>query len=255
MQKVIDLRELKFSGVSLREKNCIITGASRGIGKAITLELARAGANLCLLGRNQHTLEQVVESAQPVPKKYLTAEVDLSETDQIQQFCWQFAEQFGQVDVLVLNAGVLLTGKQDEVTPEEFDVLYQTNLRAPFELIYRLMPLFNKSFSQVVFINSTVTAGAKYGHYAITKHGLKAMADSLRAEVNEENIRVTSIFAGRTNTQMGEKVFETNGQIDKFNPELLLQPSDIAQAVVHTLQMPLTAEITDIHLRSFKKSY
>ena len=241
--------------LDLKGKNCIITGASRGIGKAIALNLAEQGARLCLMGRNKETLISVAEEAGRFPWNHHLAEVDLSKTSEIHSFCKEIPEKIGKVDVLILNAGMFMMGTHENITPEEFDLLYKTNLRAPYELIHWLLPYFNSNFSQIIFINSTVRAKGSYGQYAITKRALKDMADSLRDEVNQDNVRVTSIFAGRTNTEMAKEVFAQEGALDKYNPKLLLQPEDIAKMVAYALKMPLSAEVTDLYMRGFRKSY
>jgi len=106
---------------------------------------------------------------------------------------------------------------------------------------------------QIVFVNSSVglIARANVGQYAATKHALKAIADSLREEVNADGVRVLSIFPGRTATPMQELVHKMEGRV--YQPERFTQPEDIAQVVINTLALPRTAEVTDISIRPFRK--
>ena len=97
-----------------------------------------------------------------------------------------------------------------------------------------------------------VHARANVGQYAATKHALKAVADSLRDEVNSDGVRVLSIFAGRTATPMQETIYRLENKA--YDAQLLLQPEDIASVVIHALTLPRTAEATDIHIRPLVKS-
>lgn len=107
---------------------------------------------------------------------------------------------------------------------------------------------------QIVFINSSagLNARADVGQYAATKHALKAIADSLREEVNADGVRVLSMFLGRTATPMQDAVHKMEGK--EYHPECLIQPEDVAAVVVNALSLPRTAEVTDIHIRPMNKS-
>jgi NADP-dependent 3-hydroxy acid dehydrogenase YdfG len=91
-----------------------------------------------------------------------------------------------------------------------------------------------------------------FSQYDASKHALRALADSLRAEVNESGVRVLSIFLGRTASEMQEQLHDEERR--NYRPELLLQPQDVASAIVSALMLPRTAEITDIHVRPMIKS-
>ena len=105
-----------------------------------------------------------------------------------------------------------------------------------------------------MFINSTqgLRAAAGVGQYAATKHALKAVADSLREEVNAQGIRVMSIFLGRTATELQRAVFALEGR--PYPPERLIQPADVAEVVLSLLQLSRTCEVTDIVLRPMHKT-
>jgi NADP-dependent 3-hydroxy acid dehydrogenase YdfG len=103
---------------------------------------------------------------------------------------------------------------------------------------------------QIVFINSSVGLTAKrpdIGQYAATKHALKAIADSLREEVNPKGLRVLTVYLGRTATPMQETISRQEGRA--YHPETLLQPEDVASVVLNALMLPPTAEVTDISIR------
>ena len=138
---------------------------------------------------------------------------------------------------------------------EDFDVQYATNVRVPYVLTQRLLPLLTTARGQIVFINSSVGLVARrpeVGQYSATKHALKAIADSLREEVNPKGIRVLTVYLGRTATPMQEALYRQEGRV--FHPEALLQPEDVASVVVHTLNLPPSAEVTDISIRPIIKA-
>jgi NADP-dependent 3-hydroxy acid dehydrogenase YdfG len=107
---------------------------------------------------------------------------------------------------------------------------------------------------QVVFINSSsaLTAKPTTAQYDSTKHALKAIADSLRGEVNKHGVRVLSVYLGRTASDMQARVHQMEGK--PYRPELLLQPEDVASVVINALSLPRTAEVTDISMRPMIKS-
>jgi NADP-dependent 3-hydroxy acid dehydrogenase YdfG len=116
------------------------------------------------------------------------------------------------------------------------------------------VPHFTKNSAQIVYINSSagVNPGLENGLYSATKHGLKAVADSFRKELNKSGIRVISIYPGRTATPMQKEIYSYENR--EYLPKRLLQPEDIAIAVENALCMPKTAEITDLFIRPFYKT-
>jgi NADP-dependent 3-hydroxy acid dehydrogenase YdfG len=239
----------------LSDQIAVVTGASRGIGKAIALELASRGVTLCLLGRNRSTLQETAHAAAYLQTKALIYELDLTDEEGIGRFAEYARHRFGSVDILVHSAGSYAHGALADTTTDDFDGLYKANVRGPYLLSQALLEMLKKRSGQIVFINSTLGLKAKgaVGPFASTQHALRAIADTFREEVNSYGVRVVSIFAGRTATPRIAAVFEREGRT--YRPELLLQPDDIAKVVTHTLQLPHTAEVTDIHIRPLMKSY
>ena len=166
----------------------------------------------------------------------------------------QIRERYGRVDILVHSAGVISWGHVESADVAEFWTgQFRTNLRAPYLLTQRLLPMLRHRPGQVVFINSSLGLGARenVGQYAATKHALKGLADSLRAEVNADGIRVLSIFLGRTASPMQETAHARDGA--PYRPHRLIQPQDVAMTVTHILRLPSTAEVTDISIRPMLK--
>jgi len=231
----------------------VITGASSGIGKAIALRLASERMTLCLVGRNLETLEAVAKIAHRDGANTYCFRADLAFDEDIYKLGEEIQQNFGYVDILIHSAGVISLGKIEQSRVEDLDWQYRINVRAPYLLTKLLLPMIKSRRGQIVFVNSSVglIARANVGQYAATKHALKAIADSLREEVNADGVRVLSIFPGRTATPMQELVHKMEGRV--YQPERFIQPEDIAQVVINALALPRTAEVTDISIRPFRK--
>lgn len=236
----------------LANKVVIVTGASSGIGRAIALNLAVEGAVLCLVGRNLQALEETKAIAQKSAPKVTTYAADLTNDDELRQL--KFVQGLGQVDALVHSAGVFKMGKLENSAIADFDLQYRVNVRAPYLLTQALLPMLLASQGQIVFVNSSagLNARANVGQYAASKFALKAIADSLREEVNAAGVRVLSIFPGRTASPMQAAIYQMEGRT--YQSDNLLQPEDVAMTVVNALSLPRTAEVTDINIRPCKKT-
>jgi NAD(P)-dependent dehydrogenase (short-subunit alcohol dehydrogenase family) len=206
-----------------------------------------AGADVFMLGRSLARLTQSVPAA-TVGKAYCIA-VDLSASDSAERVAAEIAPR-GRLDALVLSSGIYARSAKREVFADQI----AANLLGPYALVQRLLPLLEHAQGQIVFMNSTqgLRAAATVGQYAATKHALKAVADSLRDEVNAAGVRVTSIFLGRTATEMQRGVFTAEGRL--YRPERLIQPDDVAGLVMSLLLLPRTSEVTDITLRPMLKA-
>jgi NADP-dependent 3-hydroxy acid dehydrogenase YdfG len=230
----------------------VLTGGSRGIGKAIALKLAAEGATLCLIGRNLETLQETARQSGFPARLYQT---DLSVPDEVENLVDRLNAELERVDILVHSAGYFAKVDFIHAGVEEFDELFAVNVRAPFRLTQALLPALIKSEGQVVFINSIVIRkpAPKAAPYAATKHALRSLADSLREEINEAGVKVVSIYPGRTVGAIQERLFKLEERT--YKPEMLTQPEDIAETVYHALIQPRTIEVTDIFTRPFRKLF
>jgi short-subunit dehydrogenase len=232
----------------------IVTGASSGIGRAIAVMLASEGMTVGLLGRSKTRLQQVAEEIINHGGKAYVYTVDLADEDEISDFRRQIEETYDGVQVLVHSAGAITLKSTEASSIDEFDMQYQVNLRAPYQLTQVLLPLIISCQGQIVFINSSaglMTAKANVGQYAATKYGLRAFADSLRDELNNEGVRVLSVYPGRTASAMQAEIHKEEGR--DYQPEDLMQPEDIAIVVKTALYLPRTAEMTDVSVRPMNK--
>ncbi len=238
---------------ALNGQIAVVTGASSGIGKAIALGLAAQGATLCLVGRSLENLEAVAAWARGKGSRAVSYRADLTRDKDIQELTTNIQRDFSHIDMLVHSAGAIAVGPLEHASVGDFDRQYRINVRAPCVLTQALLPLLRSSRGQIVFLNSSVglKARANVGQYAATKHALKALADSLREEVNADGVRVLSVFLGRTATPMQAAVHEMEGQA--YHPERFIQPNDVVAVVINALSVPRSAEVTDISIRPLSK--
>jgi NADP-dependent 3-hydroxy acid dehydrogenase YdfG len=240
---------------TLEHQVAVVTGASSGIGKAIALGLAAQGASLCLVGRRPQTLQLVADAAGGNASQHHCYVTDLAVEREVDELIASIKRDMPSVDILVHGAGVIWLGPIEAATADQLDAHYRTNLRAPYLLTRGLLPALKSRQGQVLFVNSTagLTAKANVGQYAASKHALKAIADSLREEVNPAGVRVLSLFLGRTSSPMQAAVHASEGRA--YHPELLMQAEDVAAVAIHALTLPRSVEVTEIAMRPLAKAY
>jgi NAD(P)-dependent dehydrogenase (short-subunit alcohol dehydrogenase family) len=239
---------------SLAGQVAVVTGASRGVGRAIAMELASRGAKLCLVGRDPIALAGTADAVRRLSEAS-DFHIDLTDEKQYRPLLSSLERNGGKVDILIHSAGVIYQGRMEGASIRDFDEQFAVNVRAPYRLTQQLLPFLLAARGQIVFLNSSAGLTAKrpeIGQYGATKHALKGIADSLREEVNPKGIRVLTVYMGRTATPMQEALYREEGKA--YKPEILMQPEDVASTVVHTLMLPRTAEITDISMRPMAKS-
>jgi len=235
--------------------NSVVTGASGGIGRAIAVSLARNGAAVCSVGRNEVTLAETIRQVQTYSRA-LRFQADLTLENNVSLLEKLLEKEFGHIDILVHSAGIIHHGPMQSAHIEDLDEQYSANVRAPYLLSKSLLRLLKLSRGQIVFVHSTLSINAKQpdvGQFAATQHAMKAIADSLREEVNSAGVRVMSVYPGRTATGRQKRLYELAEKV--YQPELLMQPEDIATMVVAALSLARTAEVTDIMMRPMLKSY
>jgi NADP-dependent 3-hydroxy acid dehydrogenase YdfG len=239
---------------SLAGQTAVVTGASSGIGSAIALALAAEGMALHLIGRNRDALDNVAEQTRKTSPWVLSYQADLSLDEDLEKLAVVLKRNCAVLDVLVHCAGIISLAPIESALISDFDQQYKTNVRAPFALTQALLPALRKAHGSVAFINSSagMATRANISQYAATKHALKALADGLRAEVNQDDVRVISIYPGRTASPQQAAIFRNEGRA--YTPELLMQPGDVAQVLIDVLQVNRSAEVTDIHIRPMRKT-
>ena len=201
-----------------------------------------------MLGRSMARLVQVPPPEHVRQKCHFVA-ADLTDGDAITRVKAEIGSR-GRLDALVLSAGTYERSQE----PTVFASQIAANLIGPYALLQQLLRMLIEAQGQVVFVNSSqaLRATAGTGQYAATKHAMKAVADSLRDEVNANGVRVMSLFLGRTASERQRGIFAAEGR--PYSPERLIQPADVAGLVLFLLRLPRTSEVTDIVLRPMRKT-
>jgi len=209
-------------------KTAIVTGASRGIGKAIALKLAALNYNLVIVGRIKEHLAKLKAEIERMGGSCLILALNLEKEETPEMIVKESVARFGQIDVLVNNAGLAHSAKIEETDTETWNKLFKVNARAPFFLCKAAVP-FMKSSKNPVIINISSVVGFKgyagQAAYASSKHALAGFTKVLAKEVQEDGVKVHLISPGGVNTEM---VWEMRPDIDTSE---LIQPEEIAELV------------------------
>lgn len=226
-----------------------MTGASKGIGRAVALRLAAAGGRVTATGRDARALAELADLARERGLDLRVQAADLTVSWQRVELVAAARAFAGPVSVLVHSAGTYRSAPLELARLDDLDDQYDINVRAPYALTQLLLDDLRRTQGDVVFVNSTqgLVASPRTGQYAATKHALRAVADSLRGEVGVGAPRVCTLAPGRTATPMQQEIFRAEGRA--WTPELLMRPEDVADIVLAAVTLPPTVEVTDILMR------
>jgi NAD(P)-dependent dehydrogenase (short-subunit alcohol dehydrogenase family) len=233
-------------GKRLTDKVAIVTGASRGIGRAISIALAQEAAIVVLAARAIEKLQQTAEKVAEAGGKAEIVVTELAEEESIKNLIRVTDEKFGQLDILINNAGITHTANFDEVTTEDWDYCMRVNARAPFLLCRDALPLLRKSQTGYIVNISSVVGVKGYplqSAYTASKHALCGMTKSLAEELNGSNIRVHLLCPGGVDTELIPRVRPD------LKPEDLMRPEEIAELVLYLVTHKGRAMIDELHIR------
>ena len=227
---------------SLAGRSAIVTGASRGIGRAVATALAAAGARLTLLARDAAPLEQLADdlAARAIP-------CDVGNGADVERALLAVAEA---PDIIVNNAGLFQPTLVDDTLPADFEAALNVNLAAPFRFVSAFLPAMRKrGTGDIVSIGSiadhtTFPGNAAYG---ASKHGLRALHDVLRAELRGSGVRVTLVSPGPVDTSLWDDIDPDSRE--GFTPRAkMLAPNAVAAAVLYALTQPPEVDIELVRL-------
>jgi len=228
-----------FSADTLRDRVAIVTGASRGIGRAIAVELARVGAHVAVCSRRKDALEPVADLVRAEGRRVLAVACDVGDARQVDGAVAQTLDAFGRIDILVNNAGYRVRAPLEDLPRSEWDALVATNLTGVF--------LFTQAVGRVMIrqragkiINVTSVAGRTGSRgmaaYAAAKAGAAVLTQSLGAEWAKHGITVNAVAPGPVETEGVLEVWKTPAMIAQAARDVPLQrlgrPEEIAWAVV-----------------------
>jgi len=230
----------------LKGKTAIVTGASRGVGRAVSIALAREGASVVLAARTLEKLEQTATQVKSAGGKAVSVVTDLTKEQAIKDLVSATEQHFGRLDILVNNAGVTYSKLLQETPTPQWDRLFSVNARAPFILCRQALPLLKKAQAAYI-INICSIVGVKcyplQSAYTASKHALRGMTKSLAEELRGTGVRVHLICPGGIDTQM---IHEIRPDIKR---EDLMQPEEIAELVVYLVTHEGNAVIDELHIR------
>lgn len=235
--------------IDLSGKKALITGAGSGIGRAIALRLCEEGMQLALCGRSMEKLQAV----QALCPGSVILPGDLMDDEYLSGLPQAAEEALGGLDVLVNNAGLAQRGPLEDVTPEEFDQIWKTDVRAPYFLCQKSLPILRRSQTPAIINIASALAHSGYpmqSAYAAAKHALLGFSKSLANEVYQEGIRVHVVSPGGVAT----------GMVALTRPDLagsdMIMPEDVADAVAYLLSRRSGAVIDEIRMhRSGKEPF
>ncbi len=205
----------------LEGKVALITGASRGLGRALALAYAREGAKLVLNSRSEGSLQPVVEEAEDAGAEALAVPADVASSADVQGLVEAAVGRFGKVDVLVNNAGLLGPRvKIEEYPEEEWRRVIDANLTAPFLLSKAVIPHMPEGGSIVNVVSGVSVEGrAEWGAYSVSKFGVEGLTQILAAELKDRGIRANAVDPGGMRTEMRAAAYPEEDPQTKITPE------------------------------------
>lgn len=223
------------------QKYALITGGSRGLGKATAIAFAKEGINVAITGRNEALLQEVVTEIKSYGVESMYASFDVTNREDVKAGVASITQFFPKIDILVNNAGIAKFGTFLEMDEQDWITILNTNVLGMYYITKEILPLmvaqnegdiFNVSSTAGLAGNPTTSA------YSASKFAVIGMSESLMKEVRKNNIRVTTLTPSTIASDMSKELGLTDG-----NPERVLQPEDFAELIVATMKLPRRALI------------
>jgi 3-oxoacyl-[acyl-carrier protein] reductase len=235
--------------MDLNGKVAIVTGGSKGIGRGIAETLVRAGANVCISARSRNEINETVRDLRALKTGNATGIVsDVCNYSQVKPLFELTVSEFGGLDILVNNAGIGLFQTIEEMSPEDFRSVIETNLFGVFYCCHEAIPLMKQRGGGYIINMSSlagVNAHPKMAAYNASKFGLNGFSEALMQEVRHDGIRVSYIMPGSVNTEFG-------GDEPSDDQAWQLQPADISRVVIDLLRHESRALASRVEIRPSK---
>ena len=220
---------------SLKGKNALITGAGKGIGRALAIALAAEGVNLGLVARTEADLKSLAEELAHTGVNIAIATVDVSSIDDVNNAVAKIKSGLGVIDILINNAGTSTFGSFLELEPARWEEIVKVNLFGVYYVTRAVLPeMMERKTGDIINISSTAgqRGAAVTSAYSASKFGLIGLSESLMQEVRKHNIRVSTLTPSTIATDMAKDLNLTDG-----NPDKVMQPEDFAEFVVSHLKL------------------
>ena len=232
--------------MELKGKAAIVTGSTKGIGRAIAEALVREGADVCLSARDADEIERAVDELGELGEGRVTGAVcDVRDYEEVRALFAHAVSEFGGVDVLVNNAGVGHFGRVEEMSPEDFRAVIETNLFGVFYCCREAIPLMKqRGGGYIINISSLAGANAhpEMAAYNASKFGLNGFSEALMQEVRHDRVKVSYVMPGSVNTAFG-------GDTPDESKSWQLQPEDVARVVLDLLRQDERSLPSRVELR------
>jgi 3-oxoacyl-[acyl-carrier protein] reductase len=219
----------------IKNKNALITGAGKGIGKAIALALAKEGVNVILIARTQEEIDNVAAKARALRVKAIAIAADVADINSVNLAAEKAIAEFGTIDILINNAGIAAFGKFLDLEPNDWERIIQVNLMGTYYMTRAVLPSMIKQQSgDIINISSTagLSGNALTSAYSASKFAVLGLTDSLMQEMRKHNVRVTALTPSTVATDMAKDLKLTDG-----DPEKVMQAEDIAELIIAQLKL------------------
>jgi NADP-dependent 3-hydroxy acid dehydrogenase YdfG len=239
--------------VTIDGKVVAVTGASSGIGEATALLLAERGAKLVLGARNPDGLDAVAARLTATGGDAIAKVTDVSCREDLTEFVALAAETYGQLDVLVSNAGIMPVSQFDELRVDDWEAMVDVNLKGVLFGIAAALPVFRRQgFGHFVNIASTAAFRVTPGQsvYAGTKMAVRAISEGLRQEAGE-NLRVTIVSPGMTSTNFAESITHeaARAELERRRDDIAMPANAVARAIAFAIDQPADVDIGEVVVR------
>ena len=234
---------------NLKGKKAIITGGSRGLGKATAIAFANQGIDVAITGRNEADLKETVAELKALGVNATYATFDIGNYDEVKKGIQEIMNTFNTVDILVNNAGIAAFGSFLEMDVNQWQSIIQTNVMGMYYVTKEILPYLIANNQGDIF-NVSSTAGLagnpNTSAYSASKFAVIGMSESLMKEVRKNNIRVCTLTPSTIASDMSIQL----GIASKDSTETVLQPEDFAELIVSALQLPRRALLKNASLWS-----
>ena len=225
----------------------LVTGATQGIGRATAFALGRAGHRIAVCARTAGDLDALVKDLTAEGIEAAGAAADVGDPAQVARAVERLTRALGEIGLLVNNAGVMIARPFEQLTLEDWDTTMSTNLRSLFLVTRAVIPAMRRRRGGTI-VNVASLAGrngfAGGTAYCASKHAVLGFSRALMQEFRKEGIRVIAICPGSVDTGMLH-----DQPMLKSNPERILQPGDVADAILHAVQLPERALVSELDIR------
>jgi 3-oxoacyl-[acyl-carrier protein] reductase len=228
---------------SLVNKVAIVTGGTRGIGRAIAQRLLEEGSKVAICGTRQTSLDEAMAHL-PQKDKVFGAVADVSKLGQVRTFISAVLQRFDTVDILINNAGTGTFRAVAELSPEEWDRMVSVNLSGVYYCCHEVLPIFrNKGCGDIINISSLAARNPFAGGagYNASKFGLNGFSEAMMLDHRSDGVRVSSIMPGSVATEFGGEAAS--------GAEWKIAPGDIADVVIALLRTPARTTISRVEMR------